>query len=91
MSFYERKKYPIIIVPEKTIPGNISIENVEKFLTKGEYDEYAKLQNPEASKVEIEKSLKGRTIVFEANCRPELLSEKDWEFVVAIFVAGKDN
>ena len=36
-------------------------------------------------------NLKGKTIIFQANCRPELLSEKDWEFVVAIFVTGKDN
>ena len=35
VSFYEKKRYPIIIVPEKTIPGNVSIENIEKFLIKG--------------------------------------------------------
>jgi hypothetical protein len=51
VKIYEKKRLPIIIVPEKTIPGNVSIENIEKFLVNGEYDELAKLANPEISKI----------------------------------------
>jgi hypothetical protein len=86
---YEKGRLPIIIVPEKTIPGNISIENIEKFLGKGEYDEAARLANPDISKIEVEKQIRGKNIIFEVNSRPELLSEKDWEFVVAVFVLGR--
>lgn len=49
-----------IIVPASPQPGNVSIYNIEKFLLKAEYDEELFLDNPDASKVEIQKELKAR-------------------------------
>lgn len=89
--FREKKKLPIIIVPASPQPGNVSIRNIEKFLLKAEYDEKSSLDNPDASKVEIQKELKGKTILFEATSRPDLLSASDWEYVVAIFVQGREG
>lgn len=87
----ERKKFPMIVVPEHDKAGNLSLANCEKFLVKGEYVEKAELSNKYQRKTEIEVKLKGKRFIFEVTNNPALLTQADWDNVVAVFVQGRAN
>lgn len=92
-SILERKKNPIIIVPEHSQTGNLCIDNVEKFLLDGEYTEHNE-SGPFAPLhriVEIGYTLKGKKTVFDITNNPSLLGLPEWQNVVAIFVQGRKN
>lgn len=50
---YEKKKLPIIIVPEAIQAGNIALSNVEKLLTQGQYEEPKAITNTLQRKLEM--------------------------------------
>ena len=75
---YEKKKLPIIIVPEAIQAGNISLSNIEKILNHGNYEEPKQLTNTLQRKMELEHTLKGKKIIFEVTNNPGLLSLADW-------------
>ncbi len=50
---YEKKKLPIIIVPEAIQAGNLSLSNIEKILNQGHYEEPKPLANTLQRKMEM--------------------------------------
>jgi hypothetical protein len=50
---YEKKKLPIIIVPEAIQAGNLSLSNIEKILNQGQYEEPKPLANTLQRKMEM--------------------------------------
>ena len=87
----ERKRCPIIIVPEHPQAGNLSLANCEKFLVCGDYVQDAQLSNPYQRKIDMEVKLKSKRVLFEVNNNPALLTEPEWKNVVAVFVQGRRN
>ena len=84
----EKKKNPILIVPEHFHPGNLCLGNIEQFLSKGQYDEGAGSVGFKQW-IEFEFSLRGRTVKFDVTNNPKTLQEEDWSCVVGIFVEGR--
>jgi parafibromin len=87
----ERKKCPIIIVPEHYQLGNVSLANIEKFLVNGDYIENPPPMHDHQRKIEMEFTLRGRRVLFDVTNNPSLLTPTDWNNVVAIFVQGRKN
>ena len=86
---YEKKKNPILIVPDISQPGNVCIKNLKSLLVDGCYQEPAQLEDTTARKVEIVYPIREKNVTFDITNNPSLLTPADWSCVVAIFVSGR--
>jgi hypothetical protein len=84
----EKKKNPIIIVPEHLHPGNICLGNIEQFLVKETYVETAGNAGYKQW-ADFEYELRGRKVKFDVTNNGRTLNDDDWNCVVGVFVEGR--
>lgn len=86
------KPKPIILIPEEVIDGNLSLNNVEQFLTQGQYVEAQRDAANDGFMKEVYLRILDRDVSFEIwNNFFVLQKRKRLPFVVALFIKGTAN
>ena len=84
----EKKKNPIIVVPQHLHPGNLCLGNIEKFLERGSYEESSGNAGFKQW-IDFEHLMGKRKVRFDVTNNPKTLLDDDWKCVVAVFVEGR--
>ena len=85
--------HPVIIVPAMLVPGNLSLQNIKRFLEDGVYEEDVQSTGnllTSSQMVSVTRKIGTRNVTFDVYDSVANFTESRWQRVVAVFVNGQD-